>query len=222
MISRRIIRTKVLQVLYAYYSSPGKTLANTEKELFFCIGKTYDLYHYLLALVIEIAEYAEERIEIKRNKHQPTEEDLHPNTKFISNEVIGQLRQNRQLKAYLNQVKLSWANNPELVKDLYIFLIESDFYKTYMDDKNRSFFDDRKFVDKIFNKIILITEDLYDALEEKSIYWNDDVEFVVSMISKTLKKFNPGSDSDQPLLHLFKDQDDRDFAKDLLRKAVIN
>ncbi|MGM0619893.1 MAG: transcription antitermination factor NusB [Bacteroidota bacterium] len=222
MISRRIIRTKVLQVLYAYYSSPGKTLSNTEKELFFCIGKTYDLYHYLLALVIDIADYAEERIEIRRNKHQPTEEDLHPNTKFISNEVIDQLRQNRQLNAYLNQEKLNWANNPELVKDLYLFLIESDFYKAYMADKNRSFLDDRKFVDKIFNKIILITEDLYDALEEKSIYWNDDVEFVVSMISKTLKKFNPRSGSDLPLLPLFKDQDDRDFAKDLLRKAVIN
>src|SRR6056297_2505320 len=111
MISRRIIRTKVLQVLYAYYSSPGKTLANTEKELFFCIGKTYDLYHYLLALVIEIAEYAEERIEIKRNKHQPTEEDLHPNTKFINNQVLQQLKENRQLNAFLQQKKMTWVNH---------------------------------------------------------------------------------------------------------------
>jgi N utilization substance protein B len=222
MISRRIIRTKVLQVLYAYYSSPGKTLGNTEKELFFGITKSYDLYHYLLALVIEIADYAEERIEIRRRKHQPTEEDLHPNTKFISNQLIQQLRENRQLTTYIEQKKLSWVNNPELVKELYLFLIESDFYKEYMADNNRSFLDDRKFVDKIFTKIILVTEDLYDVLEEQSIYWNDDVEFVVSMISKTLKKFTPNSGSDQPLLPLFKDQDDRDFAKDLLRKSIIN
>jgi N utilization substance protein B len=222
MISRRIIRTKVLQVLYAYYSSERDSLGNTEKELFFCISKSYDLYHYLLALVIEIADYAEERIEIRRRKHQPTEEDLHPNTKFISNQLIQQLRENRQLNAYLDQKKLSWVNNPELVKELYLFLIESDFYKEYMADNNRSFLDDRKFVDKIFTKIILVTEDLYDVLEEQSIYWNDDVEFVVSMISKTLKKFTPNSGSDQRLLPLFKDQDDREFAKDLLRKSIIN
>lgn len=222
MISRRIIRTKVLQVLYAYYSSTEKSLNNTEKELFFCITKTYDLYHYLLALIIEIADYAEQRIEIRRNKHQPTHEDLHPNTKFISNMVIRQFRDNRQLNAYINQKKLNWANHRELVKELYGFMVESDFYADYMNDKNRSYLDDRKFVDKVFNKIILLTEDLYEILEEQSIYWNDDMDFVVTMISKTLKKFNEYSDTDQRLLPMFKDEDDRQFAKDLLRKAIIN
>ncbi|MFW5832006.1 MAG: transcription antitermination factor NusB [Prolixibacteraceae bacterium] len=222
MISRRIIRTKVLQVLYAYYSSTEKSLSNTEKELFFCITKSYDLYHYLLLLVVEIADYAEQRIEIRRNKHQPTHDDLHPNTKFVSNQVIRQLRDNRQLNAYLNQKKMSWVNHPGLIKDLYGFLVESDFYREYMEDKTRSFMDDRKFVDKIFTKIILLTEDLYEVLEEQSIYWNDDVEFVVSMISKTLKKFNEYSDTDQRLLPMFKDEDDRQFAKDLLRKSILN
>lgn len=222
MISRRIIRTKVLQMLYAYYTSEDKSLNNAEKELFFCIRKTYDLYHYLLALVIEITDYAEQRIEIRRNKHQPTYEDLHPNTKFIGNQVIQQLRENRFLHTYIDQQKLSWVNHPELIKELYLFLIESDFYKEYMADKNRSYLDDRKFVDKIFTNIILVAEDLYEALEEMSIYWNDDMEFTVSMISKTLKKFNPHSGSDQSLLPMFKDQDDRDFAKDLLRKSIIN
>jgi transcription antitermination protein NusB len=222
MISRRIIRTKVLHVLYAYYTSEDKSLNNAEKELFFCIRKTYDLYHFLFALVIEIADYAEQRIEIKKNKHQPTYEDLHPNTKFISNQIIQQLRENRALHAYIDQQKLSWVNHPELIKELYLFLTESDFYKDYMADKNRSFFEDRKFVDKIFTNIILVAEDLYEVLEEMSIYWNDDVEFTVSMISKTLKKFNPHSGSDQSLLPMFKDQDDQEFAKDLLRKSIIN
>jgi len=222
MISRRIIRTKVLQVLYAYYSNEEKSLNNAEKELFFGIKKTYDLYHYLLALIIGIADYAEQRIEIRRNKHQPTHEDLHPNTKFISNQLIQQLRENRSLHTYIEQQKLSWVNHPELIKDLYLFLVESDFYKAYMADKNRSYLDDRKFVDKLLTNIILVAEDLYEVLEELSIYWNDDMEFTVSMISKTLKKFNPHSGSDQRLLPMFKDEDDRNFTKDLLRKAIIN
>ena len=152
MISRRIIRTKVLQVLYAYYSSEEKSINNTEKELFFCIQKAYDLYHFLFSLVVEIADYAENRIEIKRNKHQPTYEELHPNTKFISNQVIRQLRYNKQLSVYQDQKKLSWADHPELIKELYLLMIESESYKSYMADKNRSYLNDRKFIEKLFKR----------------------------------------------------------------------
>jgi len=222
MISRRIIRTKVLQVLYAYYSSEERSINNTEKELFFCIHKTYDLYHYLLALVIEIADYAETRIELKRNKHQPTQEDLHPNIKFVSNLFIQQLRENRQLTAYLNQTKLSWVNHPELIKELYLIITESEMYQEYVSSETRSFMDDRKFIEKIFNKIFLVSEELYEVLEEQSIYWNDDIEFVISVIIKTTKRFNETTDSGQHLMPLYKDEEDREFARDLLRKSVIN
>jgi transcription antitermination protein NusB len=222
MISRRIIRTKVLQVLYAYYSSEEKSINNTEKELFFCIQKAYDLYHYLFDLVIEMADYAENRIEIKKNKHQPSYEDLHPNRKFINNQVIAQLRINKKLNTYLDQKKLSWKDNPELIKELYLMMTESEMYKKYMNDGNHSYFEDRKYIERLFNKIILVSEDLYQVLEEKSIYWNDDVDFVISMIVKTLKRFNERSDEELNLMPMFKDQEDRDFTKDLLRKAIIN
>jgi transcription antitermination protein NusB len=222
MISRRIIRTKVLHMLYAFYTSSDKTLDNVEKELFFCIRKSYDLYHYLMILALEIADYAEQRIEIRKNKHQPTYDDLHPNTKFITNQIIQQLRENRQLNAYIQQQKLSWGNHPELIKGLYHLLAESDFYKAYMADENQSYTDDRKCIEKVFNQVILPAEDLYEVLEEQSIYWNDDVDFVISMINKTLKQFTPYSDGNQRLMPMFKDQDDSDFAKNLLRKAIIN
>ncbi len=222
MISRRIIRTKVLQVLYAYYSAEDKSLGNTEKELFFCIQKAYDLYHYLFSLVTEIADYAEKRIEIKKNKLQPTYEELNPNTKFISNQVIEQLRNNKQLNVYLEQRKLHWKDDPELIKELYLLMEETDAYQEYMADKTRSYHDDRKFIEKLFNKVILVSEDLYNVLEEKSIYWNDDVEFVVSMIGKTLKRFHELSDNDQKLMPMFKDQEDKDFAKELIRRSIIN
>ena len=212
----------MLQVLYAYYSSEEKSINNTEKELFFCIHKTYDLYHYLLALVIDIADYAESRIEIKRNKHQPTHEDLHPNTKFVSNLFINQLRSNRQLNAYLNQTKLSWVNHPELIKELYLIMIESEIYNEYISSEIRSYADDRKFIEKIFNKIFLVSEELYEVLEEQSIYWNDDIEFVISVITKTIKKFNEYSDSDQRLMPMYKDDEDRVFAKELFRKSILN
>ena len=222
MISRRIIRTKVLQILYAYYASEERSINNSEKELFFCIHKTYDLYHYLMSLLVEIADYAESRIEIKRNKHQPTPEELNPNTKFVENQLIKQLRENRVLRAYIEKQKLTWVNHPELIKELYLIIQESDFYKLYMETSGRSYAEDRKFAEKVFNNIFLVSEELYQVLEEQSIYWNDDIDFVISVIIKTLKKFTENSSTSLGLMPLFKDEDDREFAKDLFRKAIIN
>ena len=68
MISRRIIRIKVLQILYAFFTSPETSINQTEKELFFSLQKTYDLYHYLMALIIEIEKFAEERIDLGLKK----------------------------------------------------------------------------------------------------------------------------------------------------------
>jgi N utilization substance protein B len=175
-----------------------------------------------MSLLVEIADYAENRIEIKRNKHQPTPEDLNPNTKFIDNQLIKQLRENRVLRAYIEKQKLTWANHPDLIKELYLIIQESDFYKQYMGTSGRSYTEDRKFAEKVFNNVFLVSEELYQVLEEQSIYWNDDVDFVISVINKTLKKFTEHSSASTGLMPLFKDEDDREFAKDLFRKAIIN
>jgi transcription antitermination protein NusB len=222
MISRRTIRIKVLQTLYTYYSTPEKSLNNSEKELFYSLGKTYDLYHMVFQLILELADYAQVRIDTNLNKLRPTAEDLHPNSKFVENKVVQQLRQNRRLKAYVNQTKISWANHPELIKDLYIFMTESEFYQEYMKKKGDSYFEDKKLIDKIFNNIVLISEDVHEMLEEDSIYWNDDLDLVIAMAAKTIKSFSEDSDENQPLLPKFKDEDDRQFATDLFRKAILN
>ncbi len=222
MISRRTIRIKVLQILYAYYSTPDKSISSTEKELNFALSKTYDLYHYLLALLIEMADFAQRRIDTNLAKFVPTYEDLHPNTRFVDNRLIGQLRINRRLQAYLNQSKLSWVNHPELVRDMYTFLSETEFFREYMGNPDSTFLEDRKFIEKVVQNVILIMEDLYIMLEEESIYWNDDLDLVVAMILKTIRNFDERSDEFQPLLPKYKDSEDEQFAKDLFRKAVIN
>ena len=134
MVSRRILRIKILQLLYAYYKSSGTSVNKAEKELLFSIQKTYDLYHYLLLLIINVSDYALSRIDIAKNKNIPTQEDLHPNTKFIENKLILQLRNNRQLNKYLKNNKLSWVNYPELIRNLFNKIKDSDHYKEYMNN----------------------------------------------------------------------------------------
>jgi N utilization substance protein B len=222
MISRRIIRIKVLQILYAFFTTPETSINNTEKELFFSLQKTYDLYHYLMALVIDVQKFAEERIDLGMKKHRPTSEDLAPNTKFIDNHLIKQLKDNIQLNKYLTVSKLTWNDEEDLIRRIYMKLIEQDFYKEYMQTAGRNYTDDRKLVEDIFKYLILDNDDIESLLEEQSIYWNDDMDFVVSMILKTFKKFKETSDETQALLPMFKDDEDHQFAKDLYRKVVVN
>lgn len=222
MISRRIIRIKVLQILYAFFSSPDKSINNSEKELFFSLQKTYDLYHYLMTLVIEIQKFAEERIELGLKKHRPTSEDLAPNTRFINNQLIHQLKNNLSLNKYITSSKLTWVNEKELIRKLYFELLDQDYYKQYMQATNSSYADDRSVVEDIFKYLILGNEEVESLLEEQSIYWNDDLDFVVSMVLKTFKKFRETSEERQALLPMFKDEEDHQFAKDLYRKAVMN
>ncbi|PTN07775.1 transcription antitermination factor NusB [Mangrovibacterium marinum] len=222
MISRRIIRTKVLQVLYAFYTSPERSINQSEKELFFSMQKTYDLYHHLFQLVVEIADQANSIIELRKKKHFPTEEDLNPNTRFISNHLIHQLRTNKALLKSLEQSKLSWSNEPELIKKLYNTLVSSDFYIDYMSKPERNFADDKKVIELIFAEIILQSDDLFDILEEQSIYWNDDIDFVISMIIKTIRKFKEFFNENSALMPIFKDDEDEKFTKDLFRKCIVN
>ena len=54
MINRELIRLKVVQLVYAYYQNEGKTIEVAEKELMFSLNKAFDLYEYLLTLLVEI------------------------------------------------------------------------------------------------------------------------------------------------------------------------
>ncbi len=222
MISRRILRIKILQLLYTYFQSNEKSLNKSESELFFSIQKTHDLYHYLLLLIVEIADYAGSRIEIARLKKIPNWEDLHPNTKFIDNLIIRQIRINHQLNQYLSKTKLSWANHPELVKKLHNRIRMAPFFKEYMDDGVRSYEQDRKVVTEIYTSELINSENLYQTLEEQSIYWNDEVDFVINMIAKTLKGFKERDIENCTLMPLFKNDDDRVFARDLFRKVILH
>lgn len=222
MISRRIIRIKVLQILYAFFTSPETSINSTEKELFFSLQKTYDLYHYLMGLVIEIEKFAQDRIDLGMKKHRPTSIDLSPNTRFVNNRLIRQLKSNTSLNKYIEASKLSWHDEEDLIRKLYTSMIDQDFYKEYMSSDQNTYADDRKLVEDIFKYLILDNEDIELLLEEQSIYWNDDLDFVVSMILKTFKKFKEYSDDNQNLLPMYKDDEDRQFAKDLYRKVVMN
>jgi transcription antitermination protein NusB len=222
MISRRLLRIKALTALYAFNRREDDDLSRAEKELMFSVGKTYDLYHYLLLLLIDIADIASEKIDQALLKNIPTHKDLNPNRRFIDNAVISQLRNNRAFNKHISSNKLSWVNYSHIPRLLYNKMIDWDAYEEYMSSAISNYQADKKFITRLFTQLLAGSEDLLASLEEQSIYWNDDMEFVMVMIEKTIKKLKSDSGEDTPLMPLFKNEDDKEFVKILFRKAIVN
>lgn len=212
-----------MQALYAYYKHSGSTSMNDiEKELNFSIKKTFDLYHLLLLFVVDISDFAEQRIDIAKHKKLPSKEDLNPNMRFVENRIVAQIKTNTTLTRYLESTKLSWVNYPELIKGIYNELNEFKAYQDYMNSETDTYENDKSFIIKLYKDLISNYEPLYNSLEEQSIFWNDEIEFVISSIIKTLKKFNQKDYENAQLMPLFKSDDDKDFAKRLFRKVILN
>ncbi len=222
MISRRLLRIKALMVLYAFNRREDGNLARAETELMFSIGKTYDLYHYLLLLIIELADIASGRIEQALRKRMPTPEDLNPKRRFADNEIISQLRGNTALKDYVKSKKLSWANNRDIPRLIYNKMLAWEPYLEYIDEPKKDYNSDKKFVIRIITDLFASSEDLLNSFEEQSIYWNDDLEYVSAMLVKTLKKFKTDYGENAPLMPLFKNVEDEEFVRKLFNKTIIH
>ena len=222
MINRVLIRLKIVQIIYAYYQNGGKNLDTAEKELFFSLSKAYDLYNYLLLLMVEVTKQANKKLNAAKNKLIPTKEELFPNTKFVENRFIAQLEVNKQLLDFAGNQKKTWENEADFVKSLCEQIMESDIYKEYMASETSSYEGDREVWRKIYKKIIFNNAELDQVLEDQSLYWNDDKEIVDTFVLKTIKRFEEKNGAKQELLPEFKDDEDQDFARRLFRRAILN
>lgn len=222
MINRVLIRLKIVQIVYAYYQNGGKNLDTAEKELFFSLSKAYDLYNYLLLLMVEVTKQANKRLNAAKNKLVPTKEELFPNTKFVENRFIAQLEVNKQLLEFSNNQKKTWENEADFVKTLCDKILESDIYKEYMASEISSYEEDRELWRKLYKNIIFNNIELDQVLEDQSLYWNDDKEIVDTFVLKTIKRFDEKNGAKQELLPEFKDEEDQDFARRLFRRTILN
>ena len=222
MINRVLIRLKIVQIVYAYYQNGGKNLDTAEKELFFSLSKAYDLYNYLLLLMVEVTKQANKRLNAAKNKLVPTKEELFPNTKFVENRFIAQLGVNKQLLEFSNNQKKTWENEADFVKTLCDKILESDIYKEYMASETSSYEEDRELWRKLYKNIIFNNIELDQVLEDQSLYWNDDKEIVDTFVLKTIKRFDEKNGAKQELLPEFKDEEDQDFARRLFRRTILN
>ena len=220
MINRVIIRIKVLQIIYAYYQKDSRDVALAENELFHGLQKSYDLYHYLLLLIPTLTYVEQKRLDKKKYKYLATEEEKNPDTRFINNRFAEQLGKNKQLLAFSNEKGSIWMGEDVFLKKILDQIISSDVYDEYLKSPD-TYESDKEFWKKIFKQYILTCEELNELLEDKSIYWNDDLDIIGTFALKTIKRFEKSTETYQALLPMFKNEEDRRFAVNLLRKSIF-
>ena len=221
MLNRRHLRVKVLQTLYAYHQTEGKDIKQYEKNLLQSIDKVYEMYIWMLSLISEVVNYADNDADERKNKHLPTAEDLNPNLKILNNRFVVSLSQNTEYLAALKKYKISWDFDPELAKSLFHILKNSPEYKEYLDKTGDTMHSDKDIIKFIFKKVILKSLLAEQVFEDKFIVWPVDKDVLQALIAKTFKNFAYDDPKQNKLAEVTGNwEEDREFIIRLFEESV--
>lgn len=220
MLTRRHLRIKVFQALYAFEYDPDKGLIKAEKQLRSSIEEINRLYLFDLAALVLIHRFAKERIELNRQKKLPNAEDLNPNLRFAENRFLVWLAQNPRFKASLESEHIKFGDEKELLRKVFREIIEDERFFAYMEADHNDLKEDRKIVKYIYGKFLAENEDLHEIYEARNMHWSDDLDAAQAMVVKTITSFDEKREQEGGLVPLIKHQDDLDFALKLFRLSV--
>jgi len=227
MLSRRHLRIKVMQALYAHFQSDDNDLNQSEKGLVSAINSIYDLYIFLLSAILETGDFARNRMEEGRQKFLPTQEEINPNTRFIENQLLLQLDSNRDLRKNINRLKINWSDDQEIFRKMFTQLRDSEAYHKYMSSASSNYRDDKEVLMYLLGEVMLQNEAFISLFEEKNINWADDIDTAAMMVAKTIKKWEATYDEFKVLPPLIVSPDEegddliRDFVIKLFRKTIF-
>lgn len=222
MINRELIRTKIVQLTYAYYQNGNHNLDNAEKELLFSLDKAYDLYNYLLDLICAVTRVARQRSEVLMTRYERGEGEK-PSLRFVNNRFAKQLEENTTLNEWREHQRQTWDDDITTVRKILDAIEKSDIYREYTDVKEEpTFEEDRDIWRRLYKTFIVNNAELDMLLEEKSLYWNDDKDVIDTFVIKTIKRFEEKNGATQELLPEYKDLEDRDFALKLFTNTITN
>jgi len=219
MISRRLIRVKSFQILFSQVLKNENDFNHSYKELSKSISKTQDLFFLILRLIVDVRDFGLEKTETKKLKHLATKEDLSPKMAFFNNTFINKIEENKQYKRF-QELSLNWNEYPIIIDRIYKKFIETEEYKSYILNEKNTFKEDKKIVNFLLENIIAENEDIVDTLEEMSIYWTEDFEFIINLVSKTIRTIKLSDEDDRIYYTVYKDNDDKEFAYNLIKFAM--
>lgn len=220
MLNRRLLRIKAFKVLFSTWQDGEAALEPARKELLLSCEKTLDLYYFLLNVCGSLKMVAYDKIEALRNKFHPTEAERNPNMKFVNNRFFKALEENAEFQKYCSRKGLVWGEYDIFIKKLLASVTASDYYKEYMESPEDSFKADCLLARRIFEEEFEDNESLEPILEDISLYWIDDVNYVLNNIIYAIDSMIAG----KPLIlpDVFIKEEDRDFVLKLLEVSLLH
>lgn len=220
MLNRRLIRIKVFKVLFSSVSSGSESIEASEKELLHSCEKSLDLYYFILSLLYAIRRVAVNKIETGLKKFYPTEEEANPSTKFIDNRFFKMIEDDPILLKKCESKGLIWADDDLfVVRKIFNSIIESDYYKNYIVSGDSSDEEDFKIITDILIEELEDSEDLYSVMEERSLFWIDDLGYVLNVLIKNVEQMRNKKSFIHP--SVFLKEEDKEYALQLLHKSII-
>lgn len=223
MINRALTRLKTVQILYAHYQNEGRTLALSLETLEKSQEEAYELYHHLLALLTDVREYAERRAEnqeIRASRLGTYQHKASLDGLLAKNKLLLLLSQNEEIQKFKECRRELWKVGDTFLKRITDLFVQSNLFERYAAYGDFSFKADQDIMRQLFRQLLAENEDLDQALEDASIFWNDDREIIDSFVLKTLKRFEPTTTPDAPLLPAYDEGEDDNFGRQLLTTAV--
>ena len=225
MINRTLVRTKVIQTLFAHYKGIDQTPLSARKALLNKFSSTYSLYVMLLSFADELTTYAEEQIAENQRRANVLHQTYSANRNFVNNRVAQQIFNNRRLRNYMENEHLHWDVGMSAIESTYKQMLETPFYKEFMALEAPSYDDEKSLWRKIYSQLLLESEVLNEALEEMEVAldqegWTVDMDMVITYVVKTIKRFKEDDNDELPLLDMFGSEEELSFAKDLLQWSI--
>lgn len=222
MVSRHFLRIKTMQALYAYNANPKAELRSYETDLIKAVKGTYELFLWLFALLPEIAFYRMKKLESLKEKYNPTDEDLNPNMRFVENSVIRQIENNKTLKQLWPKYHILWEDEKDLIAKLFHEIEQLPEYEVYMALAESNYFEDKKLVLTVIEKVFACNDLLHWFLGEKNTHWINDYDEAMLMFYQNVKEFKESKGEECRIGTLFKGEEDENFCRELFRKTVEN
>ncbi|MBO7493002.1 MAG: transcription antitermination factor NusB [Bacteroidales bacterium] len=220
MVSRRYLRIKTMQALYAYNANPKANVSSAETDLLKSVRSCYALFLWLFALLPEIAFYRTKKLDSLKEKYNPTAEDLNPNTKFVNNAVIRQIENNKELQILWPKYHILWEDETDLIAKLFHEIEQLPDYEVYMANRENDYQEDKKFVLTVIEKVFAENDLLHWYLGEKNTHWIDDYDEAMMMLYQNVKEFKESKGDECRIDSLYKSNEDELFCKQLFRKTI--
>ena len=225
MINRTLVRTKVVQTLFAQYSGNDHTALSARKTLLNKFSSTYSLYMMMLSFADELTTYAEEQISENQKRASVLHQTYIANRNFVNNRLAQQIFNNRRIRNYLENENLRWDVGMTAIEATYKLLINTPFYQEFMALEKPTYEDEKTLWRKIYGSLLLESETLSSALEEMEVAldqegWTIDMDMVITYVIKTLKRFKEDDTDELPLLEMFASEAELEFGKNLLQWSI--